>query len=101
MDFIQRPGARGCEVIGSEGKIIVNLLAPSFVQFGTDGAEVCREAWPSFDRNTLFLNQLRHFLAACEGKESPQCTLADGARSLTIALAVLRSLESGAIEVVQ
>ena len=49
----------------------MDLLAPSFVQFGPDGAEVCREAWPSFDRNTLFLNQLRHFFAACEGKESP------------------------------
>lgn len=97
MDFVQQPGARGCEVIGSEGKIIMNLLAPSLVQFGMDGAEVYREAWPSFDRNTLFLDQLRHFLAACEGKESPRCTLADGARSLTIALAVLRSLESGAI----
>ena len=97
MDYVQQPGARDCEVIGSEGKIIMNLVAPSFVRFGTDGVEICREAWPSFDRNTLFLDQLRHFLAACEGKESPRCTLADGARSLTIALAVLRSLESGAI----
>src|SRR5262245_9347888 len=61
MDYMQRPGARGCEVIGSKGKIIMDLLAPSFVQFGPDGAEVCREAWPGFDRNALFLNQLRHF----------------------------------------
>jgi predicted dehydrogenase len=100
MDYMQRPGARGCEVIGSKGKIIMDLLAPSFVQFGPDGAEVCREAWPGFDRNALFLNQLRHFFAACDGKESPRCTLSDGVRSLTIALAVLRSLKSGsAVEV--
>ena len=100
MDYVQRPGARGCEVIGSTGKMIIDLLAPSFVQFGPDGAEVCRETWPGFDRNTLFLNQLRHFFAACEGKESPRCTLSDGVRSLIIALAVLRSLKSGtAVEV--
>ena len=97
MDYLQRPSARGCEVIGSKGKIIIDLLAPSFVQFGQDGAELCREAWPSFERNTLFLNQLRHFFAACEGKESPRCTLSDGVRSLTIALAVLRSLKSGTV----
>jgi predicted dehydrogenase len=97
MDFLQRPRARNCEVVGSEGKITVDLLSPSFIQFGTDGAETGHETWPDFDRNAMFLDQLRHFLAACEGSELPLCTASDGARSLAIALAILRSLKSGKV----
>jgi predicted dehydrogenase len=101
MDFVQRPAARNCEVIGEEGKIIMDLTGPSLVQFARDGSEACRRSWQSFHRNDMFLDQLKHFLACCYGDEIQRCTLVDGVRSLKLALAVLRSIESGQAEEVK
>ena len=98
MDFIQQPAVRNCEVIGEGGKIEMDLVRPSLVQFGHDGAEVYCQCWQSFRRNDMFLDQLKHFLACWSGAEDPRTTLVDSARSLKIALAVLRSVESGRIE---
>ena len=98
MDFVQRPAARNCEVIGADGKIVMDFMSPSLVQFGRDGSEACRRYWQSFRRNDMFLDQLNHFLTCCAGEESPRSTLADGARSLNVALAVRRSIESGQVE---
>jgi predicted dehydrogenase len=98
MDFIQSPAARNCEVIGEAGKIIVNLMRPCLVQYGHDGSEVCCQYWESFRRNDMFMDELRHFLACCRGEEIPRSTLGDGVRTLKIALAALRSLESGRVE---
>ena len=33
---------------------------------------------PDFERNTLFLDQMRHFLAVARGETPPVCTLEDG-----------------------
>jgi predicted dehydrogenase len=97
MDFVQRPSSRGCEVIGDKGKIVVDLVMPSLVHYGADGAVITERRWHGFLRNDLFLAQLRHVLAACRGEESPLCTLADGAQSLQIAVAARHSLASGAV----
>ena len=70
MDFVQQPAVRNCEVIGEDGKIVMDLVRPSLVQFGHDGSEVDCQYWQSFRRNDMFLNQLRHFLACCSGAET-------------------------------
>ena len=43
----------------------------------------------NFDRNTLFLDETRNFLAMIEGAETPACSLEDGIRALEICLDVL------------
>jgi predicted dehydrogenase len=98
MDFVQQPAVWNCEVIGEDGKIVIDLVRPSLVQFGHGGSEVYCQYWQSFHRNDMFLNQLKHFLACCAGEENPRSTLTDSARSLKVALAVLRSLERGQVE---
>jgi predicted dehydrogenase len=97
MDFVQRPSARGCKVVGDAGTIGVDLVAPSLVHYGPDGTELARHDWQNFVRNELFLAQLRHFLAVCRGEEMPRCTLAAAAQSLKVALAARRSLATGAV----
>lgn len=98
MDFVQRPAARNCEVIGEDGKIVMDLMRPSLVQFRCDGSEVFHRYWQSFRRNDMFLDEVNNFLACCAGEENPRSTLADSARSLNVALAVRRSIESGQAE---
>jgi predicted dehydrogenase len=34
-----------------------------------------------FDRNDLFLEEMRHFIRITRGEESPLCTLEDGLRT--------------------
>ena len=51
------------------------------------------------DRNELFLEELRHFLACVAGREQPVVGVHEGAASLRIALAAKRSLQTGAAAV--
>ncbi len=50
---------------------------------------------PGFDRNDLFLDELRHFIRVIEGLENPACTLSDGAWALRLALCAHQSAQSG------
>ena len=97
MDFLQKPPARSCQVIGDRGKIMMDLIAPSLVHYGPDGAEAARHNWHPFERNQLFLDELCHFLAACRGEETAKCSLKAGLRSLRIALAARESIETGRV----
>jgi predicted dehydrogenase len=97
MDYVQRPSARGCEVIGEKGKLVMDLTVPHLVHYGPDATEMCRQEWRNFKRNDMFVDELRQFVAACENREMPRCTLADGARTMRIALSALQSLSSGTV----
>jgi len=48
-----------------------------------------------FERNELFLAQMRHFIEVVEGLVEPNCTLEDGIKALQIALAVHTSAIEG------
>ena len=48
-----------------------------------------------FERNWLFMDELRHFIAVMRGERQPQCTLHDGTQALRLALAVLEAAERG------
>ena len=48
------------------------------------------------ERDTLFVRQANAFLDAVEGKAAPVCTLAEGAATMRVNLAILESVRSGA-----
>ena len=54
--------------------------------------------FPDFDRNNLFLDEMKNFLAFFEGNEEPFASLRDGAVSLRIALAAKSSMIGGKSE---
>jgi predicted dehydrogenase len=94
QDFVQRPANRRCEIVGEEGKILLDLNVPEVRLVDPSGrADVYAPA--GFDRNELFLQELRHFLACLEGTETPVVSIREGARSLEIALAARESIETG------
>ena len=47
-----------------------------------------------FERNTLFLDEMRHFINIVKGAAIPLCTLEDGVQALRLALAALHSSET-------
>lgn len=89
LDYLQRPSQHWLRLIGQRGTILWD---------NKDGTTHCyREEWeefpvdPDFERNSMFLDETRHFLACIEGTETSRCTLHDGIRALQIVLAAKQS----------
>jgi predicted dehydrogenase len=97
QDYIQRPPSRTCIVVGDSGKIVLDLREPSLRVFNEQGALSEETILTKFDRNQLFMDELRHFLDCAEGRAAPVVNLEDGIASLRMALGVLQSMESGQV----
>jgi predicted dehydrogenase len=95
QDLVQRPPSRTYEVLGEQGTAVWDYHGGD-LRVTTPGGEQ-RESFRGLDRNELFLDELRHFLACVEGRERPLVGLSEGADSLRVALAARRSLETGTI----
>jgi len=95
QDFVQRPPARTCEVIGDAGKIVLDFHGPILRLFDGSGDLAETYTVDRFQRNQMFLDQLQHLLACVAGDETPISTVRDGSQSLRIALAARESMATG------
>jgi predicted dehydrogenase len=94
LDYNQRPPSHHLEIIGSEGTLRWD---------NADGVlhlyRAKNEAWEQFpppegfERNHLFLAEMRHFLALARGEESSLCTLDEGIYSMKWLKALYTSIE--------
>jgi predicted dehydrogenase len=106
LDYNQRPPAHTLEIIGVSGTIrwdngdgAVHLYsaAPSTEA----SAPILDNDWQTFrvssdfERNHLFLAEMRHFLQVTRGEVAPVCTLQDGIQALRLALAAQESSREG------
>jgi predicted dehydrogenase len=98
QDYVQRPPSRTCEVVGSAGKILVDFHALSVVQYDEDGEVAVQESFAGFDRNELFLDEMKHFLACLRHEETSLVSVREGAQSLRMALAAKKSIATGNIQ---
>ncbi len=90
LDYVQRPPKHTLEIVGTEGTVTWD---------NADGAvkvfRVSANAWETmpcpdgFERNTMFLEQMKHFRAVVRGEEMPLCTLEDGVKVLETCLGIL------------
>jgi predicted dehydrogenase len=94
--FLQRPPSRTCEIVGTAGTIRVDLRVPSLVVEGPGGASESTN-FDGFQRNQLFLDELRQFLAAIKGAAIPVATATEATASLRVALAAKESLATGRV----
>jgi predicted dehydrogenase len=98
MDYLQRPPARGCSVIGDGGRLELDLTAiPSLTLYGPDGAVRETQRLEHFERNQLFLDEMTDFLHAIAGRTRPAVPLREGVDGLRLALAVKASMATGAV----
>jgi predicted dehydrogenase len=89
LDYYQRPARHNLEIIGSEGTIQWNIQDSSsrMYQASTQEWEVIPPP-EGFERNDLFLAEMRHFIEVIAGDSDPVCGLDDGIQALSIAAAV-------------
>jgi predicted dehydrogenase len=97
QDYVQRPPSRNCQVIGDAGKILVDLRNLTVQCFDGEGRLSDNFSCESFQRNQLFLDELKHFLACISRREQAQVSVRDGVQSLRMALAAKASLATGQI----
>lgn len=94
INYIQRPAEHFIRIIGQSG-IIHWDNSDGLVRWHSEG----RGKWEklpvpkAFDRNSMFMSEMRHFLSCINGKEQPLCTLDDGIAALRIALAAKQSVK--------
>ncbi len=92
LDYVQRPPCHWLHIVGTEGSMRWD---------NADGVAHCYRAaaqnWQSvtpaeeFERNVMFMDELRHFAACIRAEATSLCTLQDGIRALEICIAAKQS----------
>lgn len=98
VDYVQRPPSHWLQIIGQTGTVQWDN-ADGAVRLHRGGEEEW-ETFPApadFERNTMFLDEMRHYLECIAGRVNPFVTLEDGIRALQIALAAKRSAAEGRV----
>lgn len=79
LDYCQRPPQHHLEIIGTQGTIRWDNSDGTVRLYQADRPEWQDFPLPQgFDRNDLFLDEMRHFVQVVRGAEKPACTLQDG-----------------------
>ncbi len=98
LDYVERSCSRAAKVVGEQGTLVWSYFAGLTRLFrAADGRWHEFPDPPGLDHNATYLNEMKHFLACLEGRETPEVDLAAGRRVLALALAARRSLETGAV----
>jgi predicted dehydrogenase len=96
LDYNRRPASHHLEIVGTQGVIQWDNA--------DDAARVYRvsdQRWEvfappaGFERNDMFLAQMRHFLAVARAENQPVCSFEDGVSALQLALRALESAQQG------
>jgi predicted dehydrogenase len=97
QDYLQRPPSRQFEIVGQCGKLQVDLIALTVQLFGSSGEKLETRSFPTFQRNSMFEQELSCFVDAIQNGRKVPVNLADGLQSLEMALAIRRSMDTGGV----
>lgn len=93
-DYLQNPPTRNCKIIGTKGRIEFDLLNASIIAYDQDGNTFLEEKYV-FERNDMFLEEMKVFLDAVNGRPSGEMIpISEGIKSLKVALAIKESMET-------
>jgi len=96
LDYVQRPPGHRLEIIGTEGTIRWDNFDGAVEIFNAQESKWQRHPVPDdFERNVLFLSEMRHFLKVIRGEVEPLCDLEDGIWSQRLVQGVYDSARTG------
>lgn len=96
LDYNRRPASHWLEIIGTKGTILWDNEDGAARWWSSEKGSWQQIDIPQdFERNVLFLEEIRHFIEVVSGDLLPLCTIEDGIRALEIALAAHQSATSG------
>lgn len=96
LDFVRRPPQHSLEIIGTQGTITWDNAdgVVRLAQVTSDGKPGDWQVFPTppgFERNNMFLDEMRNFIEVTQGKAEPASTLEDGIYALKLALKAMQS----------
>jgi predicted dehydrogenase len=92
LNYNQQPPVHRLEIVGSQGSLQWDNADGILRVYRGDLNRWELFAPPEgFERNTMFVEEARHFLGVVQGEEAPLCSLQDGKQALEMALAALES----------
>lgn len=97
QDFLQWPPARTCEFVGDRGRAVLDFQQLTVSKQLREDSEPTIASFVDFERNELFVRELKHFLECVRDRRPPTVGLFDGFASLKIALAVKESIASQSV----
>jgi len=98
LDYFQRPPAHWMRINCKKGAVHWDNATGTASVYHVDGDEWQTIVPPEgFERNALFLDEMRHFLALVNGETESRCSLEDGIRALQLTEAVHLSAKNGSI----
>jgi predicted dehydrogenase len=98
LDYNQRPPNHHLEIIGSLGSLRWDNNDGSLDVYSNESQTWERFSPPAdFERNNMFLDEMRHFIKLAQGGCESYCTLQDGKQALRLSLAALQSARQGSI----
>lgn len=95
LDYLQRPPQRLCEIVGDAGKARYDYYANQVEFYDTQTREAETYRFDGFNRNQMFEDELKHFLACVRGEALPLVNLREAQRSLSVSMSALESLRTG------
>jgi predicted dehydrogenase len=98
LDYNQRPSTHLLEIIGTQGTLRWDNASGRLSVYRANAQSLGWEEYnppERFERNDLFLAEMRHFLAVVRDEEKPVCTLQDGAAALRLVLGAQESANEG------
>ena len=91
LDYYRRPPRHDLEITCSEGVLFWDHASSNVKVLRADKSEETFAAPEGYERNQMFLDEIRHFINLVEGKEQKICDFSDGKKALQIAMSVLHS----------
>jgi predicted dehydrogenase len=97
LDYVQRPAVHRLAVVGDKGRAVCDFGAGEVRWWPADGEAGIRRVDARFERNTMFLDAMQHFLDCVRDRTEPRVPLADGAAVLRMAVEARRAGLSGTV----
>ena len=112
LDFAQQPTEHYFTIIGTKGTLKWNLMdgATRIYRASAESLAISTgagikaggewEAYPideTWERNVMFLEQMKHFVSVVRGETEPTCTLDDGVRVQQLVQAIHESNATGRV----
>ncbi len=98
LDFVQRPHQHNLTIVGTEGTATwTHDDHAARLYRASEGRWDVVPAPAGFERNSMFVDEMQHFLACLRGEAEPACTLAEGRAVIEIVDAARQAARAGAL----
>jgi predicted dehydrogenase len=96
LNYVQRPPSHYLSIVGTQGTLTWDQAdGAARLYRASVGEWQVVEAPAGFDRNEMFLREMRHFLDVAEGRAAPEPDLDAGVRVLALGMAMHESARLG------